>query len=130
MIRVAVGILRDRGGRILLSRRAPGSHQGGLWEFPGGKVETGETTAEALRREFLEELGTRVLDSTPFLEVRHDYGDKAVLLDIHRIDRWEREPEGLESQPLAWVAVEDLGEFAFPAANAPIVKALLSEAPA
>ena len=93
---VAVGILIDDAGRVLVTRRAPGAHQGGLWEFPGGKVEVEETLLEALARELREELGVRVETTEPFMVLEHDYGDKQVRLDVHRITRWSGEPRGLE----------------------------------
>jgi 8-oxo-dGTP diphosphatase len=92
-----------------------------LWEFPGGKVEPTESGAQALARELAEELGVEVLDSEPFMQVEHDYGDKSVLLDIYRVKRWVNEPRGCEGQPLAWVMPEALDDYAFPAANQPIV---------
>lgn len=123
VVHVAVGvIIRDR--RVLISFRAANLHQGGLWEFPGGKIEQGETVLDALRREFAEELGLRVDDATAMLRVAHDYGDKRVLLDVWRITHWEGEPCGLEGQPLQWAAIDSLHELAFPAANEAIVLAL------
>ena len=71
-VHVAVGVILDSSRRVLLTRRAADSHQGGLWEFPGGKVEPGESLAVALARELHEELGIRVRRSSPLLEVRHD----------------------------------------------------------
>ena len=124
VVHVAVGVLIDDGGRVLITRRANDAHQGGLWEFPGGKVEVGESVLEALDRELQEELGTAVLSSEPLLEVRHDYADKSVLLDIHRVTEWRNEPRGLEGQPLAWVGIADLDAYEFPAANVAIVEKL------
>jgi len=124
VVHVAVGVLIDDGGRVLITRRANDAHQGGLWEFPGGKVEVGESVLEALDRELQEELGTAVLSSEPLLEIRHDYSDKAVLLDIHRVTEWRNEPRGLEGQPLAWVGIADLDDYEFPAANVAIVEKL------
>ena len=124
VVHVAVGVLIDDGGRVLITRRASDAHQGGLWEFPGGKVEVGESVLEALDRELQEELGTAVLSSEPLLEIRHDYSDKSVLLDIHRVTEWRNEPRGLEGQPLAWVGIADLDAYEFPAANVAIVEKL------
>lgn len=123
---VAVGILLDEQGRVLVTRRAPGAHQGGLWEFPGGKVEEGETLQEALARELREELGLLVEASEPLMVLEHDYGDKQVRLDIQRVTRWSGEPRGLEGQPLAWQRPEQLQDWAFPAANKPILERLLA----
>jgi 8-oxo-dGTP diphosphatase len=123
-VHVAVGVILDTDHKILLARRAEGAHQGGLWEFPGGKVEPGESLHAALTRELREELGIEPGRTTPLLEIRHDYGDKAVLLDVHVVWDFAGTPCGLEQQPLAWVAAAELGNYEFPAANVPIVRAL------
>lgn len=123
-VHVAVGVVLDPLRRILLSKRATDAHQGGLWEFPGGKVEAGESLADALARELREELDITPRHSTPLLEVRHDYGDKRVFLDVHVVWEFEGEPRALEGQPLAWVAAADLAAYDFPAANVPIVEAV------
>jgi len=127
LVTVAIGILIDVAGRVLGARRAPGAHQGGLWEFPGGKVEAEETLLEALARELREELGVRVESTEPLLVLEHDYGDKQVRLDVHRVTRWSGEPRGLEGQPLAWQQPEQLQDWAFPAANRPILERLLAD---
>ena len=123
-VHVAVGVIVDPSRRVLLSKRAADSHQGGLWEFPGGKVEPGESLQRALARELQEELGIRVLRTSPLLEVRHDYGDKRVLLDVHVVWEFNGEARGREGQPLNWVTLDALEHYAFPAANAPIVAAV------
>ena len=123
-VHVAVGVILDPGQNILITRRAVDTHQGGLWEFPGGKVEAGESLAEGLARELREELGIEIGRCTPLLEVRHDYGDKVVLLDVHVVWEFTGEARGLEEQPLAWVAPQALANYAFPAANVPIVEAV------
>ena len=123
-VHVAVGVILDRERNILLSLRDPDSHQGGLWEFPGGKVEPGENLQSALSRELKEELDIRPGRTTPLLQVVHDYGDKEVLLDVHVVWEFSGEPRGLEGQPLAWVACGALQDYAFPAANLPIVREL------
>ena len=123
-VHVAVGVILDGDERILLSRRADDAHQGGLWEFPGGKVEAGETLFEALRRELFEELDISVNSSEPLLQVGHDYGDKAVLLDVHLVRDFSGEASGREGQPLAWVDAAELAQYEFPAANRPIVEAV------
>ena len=125
-VTVAVGILIDDAGRVLVTRRAPDTHQGGLWEFPGGKVEAGETLQEALARELREELGVLVEATEALMVLEHDYGDKQVRLDVHRVTRWLGQPRGLEGQPLAWQQPEQLRDWAFPTANRPILERLLS----
>lgn len=123
---MAVGVIVNASGQILITRRAQDSHQGGLWEFPGGKVEPGEGVALALGRELREELGLEVGRITPLLQVRHDYGDKQVLLDVHVVWEFGGEAAGLEGQPLAWIELGALQDYSFPAANLPIVKAIES----
>jgi 8-oxo-dGTP diphosphatase len=123
-VHVAVGVILDRNRNILITRRDPDSHQGGLWEFPGGKVEDGESLVAALARELREELGIEVDRTSALLEVRHDYGDKAVLLDVHVVWEFRGEARSLERQPMAWVAARDLRQYDFPAANVPIVDAV------
>lgn len=127
LVTVAVGILIDDVGRVLVTRRAPDAHQGGLWEFPGGKVEADETLLEALTRELREELGVSVEAAEALMVLEHDYGDKQVRLDVHRVTRWSGEPRGLEGQPLAWQRPEKLRNWKFPAANRPILEGLLSD---
>ena len=123
---MAVGILLDPQGRVLITRRASEAHQGGLWEFPGGKVEPGETITDALARELNEELGVTVLISEPFMTLQHDYGDQCVCLAVYRVASWRGEPSGMEGQPLAWQPPVDLIDWPFPAANQPILKKLLA----
>lgn len=124
LVHVAVGVILDTERNILITRRAPDAHQGDLWEFPGGKVESGESLEKALGRELREELGIEIGRSSALLQVRHDYGDKAVLLDVHVIWEFSGEARPMEGQPMMWVAAGELGGYAFPAANAPIVDAV------
>ena len=121
---VAVGVLMDAEGRVLVARRAPDSHQGGLWEFPGGKVEAQESVGDALKRELEEELGIQVEASEPLMAIEHDYGDRQVRLDVYRVLHWQGEPRGLEGQPLTWQFPADLKEWRFPDANTPILDRL------
>ena len=122
-IHVAVAVIRRADGQILLAKRADQQHQGGLWEFPGGKVEAGESVIAALHRELQEELGIGVTAARPLIKVRHDYADKQVLLDVWEVSGFSGEPHGAEGQPLAWVSPRQLPEYEFPAANQPIVQA-------
>jgi 8-oxo-dGTP diphosphatase len=124
-VHVAVGVILNPRGEILISKRHSDSHQGGLWEFPGGKVEAGEAVEVALHRELREELGVEILNWRALLEVRHDYPDKKVLLDVWLIENFSGEPIGREGQPLHWCAPEALLDFQFPAANKAIVEACL-----
>lgn len=123
-VQVAVGVVRDTQGRILIAKRPEHLHQGGLWEFPGGKLEPDECIIAALTRELLEEVNVQVVSLRPLIEIPHVYADKAVLLHVWQVDRFSGEPIGREGQPVAWCDVEQLGEYEFPVANRPIVRAL------
>lgn len=125
VIHVAVGVIR-RGDRVLIARRPDHVHQGGLLEFPGGKVETGESVQDALVREILEETGLRISASAlvPLIGIRHDYGDKCVFLDVWESPCPQGEPEGREGQTIEWRHPLDLADEDFPAANRPIIRAL------
>ena len=128
-IHVAVGVLIDSNGCVLLTRRPRGTHLAGYWEFPGGKLEAGESVQIALARELEEELGIRIIETVPLMTVSHDYGEKQVLLDVQQVKDWNGEPHGAEGQPLAWVDSRSIDEFQVPEANAEIVsrvKALLA----
>ncbi|MBE7376328.1 Nudix family hydrolase [Pseudomonas lopnurensis] len=122
-IHVAAAVIRSADGLVLIAKRPLDKHQGGLWEFPGGKVEEGEAVEAALARELLEELGIGVTAARPLIQVRHDYPDKQVLLDVWEVTAFSGEPHGAEGQPLAWVAPAQLPDYAFPAANRPIIAA-------
>jgi 8-oxo-dGTP diphosphatase len=124
VIHVAAGAIRDARGRVLVTRRAENVHQGGLWEFPGGKLEPGEDAAQALRRELDEELGVRVLDFRPLIQVFHDYGDRRVLLDVHLVTAYAGEPNPCEGQPLAWWHPDAMDPAVFPDADRPVITAL------
>ncbi|CAK9887665.1 MULTISPECIES: Nudix family hydrolase [Pseudomonas] len=122
-VHVAAAVIRSSDGRILIARRADSQHQGGLWEFPGGKVEEGEAVELALARELQEELGIVVTAARPLIKVKHDYPDKQVLLDVWEVNGFTGEPHGAEGQPLAWVSARELADYDFPEANQPIVAA-------
>ena len=124
LVHVAVGVILDDSQNILIALRPEDTHQGGLWEFPGGKVEPSETTEAALAREFKEELGVDVLASEDLMVVEHDYGDKQVFLKVRRVTQWRGEARGLEGQPLAWQKPEVLVDWSFPEANTPILMRL------
>lgn len=122
-LHVAAGVIEDKAGRILLARRSQHLHQGGLWEFPGGKVEVDESVYAALRRELEEELGIVVTQAVPLIRIPYNYSDKKVLLDVWRVIAFDNTPHGAEGQEIAWVERCDLRRYEFPAANTPIVTA-------
>ena len=122
-LHVAVGVIKNTHGDVLISQRAAHVHQGGLWEFPGGKVETGESPYQALQRELLEELNLQVLCAQPLIQVRHHYPDISVLLDVWLVESFTGNIHGCEGQAIRWVCVDNLQHYAFPAANLPIIQA-------
>jgi len=123
-VHVAAAAIMDRHGRLLLALRSAQSHQGGLWEFPGGKIEPGELVEMALARELQEELGITPLQMRPLICVPYSYPDLTVILDVWRVERFEGEVHGREGQVIEWVELERLDDYDFPAANLPIIKAL------
>lgn len=122
-LRVAVGILTE-GGKVFISRRFPDSHQGGKWEFPGGKIEPGEDTLTALKRELSEELGIDVRSAQPYLQVWHAYPERNVVLDVWRIMDYLGTPHGREGQEAQWISCAALPRFEFPEADRPILRKL------
>lgn len=125
MIHVALGILKNAKGDIFIAQRPLGSHGGGLWEFPGGKVEPGESAFAALKREFLEEVGIHIIKATPWFQTTYDYKDRHILLDSWIITEFTGEPHGAEGQPVLWVSAAQLNDFTFPAGNRVIIDRLL-----
>jgi 8-oxo-dGTP diphosphatase len=126
-VHVAVGIIINPAGEILLAKRHDHLHQGGKWEFPGGKVESDETVTQALIRELKEEVSLLVSTSSPFMTISHDYPDKQVLLDIHLVQDFSGLAQGAEGQLIAWVSQAQLKDYEFPEANLPILDKIYQE---
>ena len=123
IVHVAVGIIK-RDQQYFLTKRLADTHQGGKWEFPGGKVEAGETVHQALFRELKEEVAIETLTCTPLMQISHDYGDKEVLLDVFVVDNFTGEVIALEGQQSAWVTLTQFEDLNFPAANQAIIEKL------
>jgi len=121
---VAAAILSASHDQLFIAKRHDDSHQGGLWEFPGGKKEAGETPEQALSRELKEELGIRLQRSFPLIKLQHDYGDKIVELDVYVVDAFEGNAHGAEGQKTQWIDIGNIDQYVFPEANVPIIKAL------
>lgn len=123
-IHVVAGVLRDATGRILLAERPPDKHLGGLWEFPGGKREPGETSLEALKRELREEIGVEAKQVTPLIRVPWRYPDKHILLEVFCVESYDGVVEPREGQTLSWHALHQLNSVNMPAADRPVIHAL------
>ncbi|MFQ5643566.1 MAG: Nudix family hydrolase [Thiogranum sp.] len=123
-LHVAVAAIVNERGQVLVSLRPEHVHQGGLWEFPGGKLEPGESVQDALQREIFEELGISIGRQRPLIRIPHRYPDQSVLLDVWKVDAFHGEPHGREGQPVKWVGVDALRDEHFPAANRPVIRAL------
>lgn len=121
---IAIAVIINKQGEILISQRQYAANQGGLWEFPGGKVESGESVEEALQRELNEELGIRATRLRPLIRFPYCYTNQNLFLDVWRVDEFEGEPSALEGQPLRYVIQDELANFTFPAANRTIIRAL------
>jgi len=124
IVHVAVAAIVNKNNEVLISQRAVASHQGGLWEFPGGKLEPGETVQQALQRESREELGISPDSFRPLIKVTHHYTDKSVLLDVWHVDSYSGVPTGLEGQAVRWQAITELNATEFPQADIAIIQSL------
>lgn len=125
MIHVAAAVIEDGMGNIFLAKRPDDKHQGGLWEFPGGKIEQGESPEVALARELKEEVGIQVHLVEPLIQIPYHYPDKSVFLDVYRVTDFSGDAWGKEGQEVRWVPTSELDSYPFPAANKPIINAVL-----
>lgn len=126
MIHVAVAVIINEDKKILIAQRPPHKYAGGLWEFPGGKIEEHETIMQALRREIHEEINLEILSAHPWLQIPHAYADRKVLLDVWLVDQFLGEPKGMEGQAVRWVNPIELEQFSFPAGNQEVIEKLVS----
>lgn len=111
-------------GKLLITQRHAKSHLGGLWEFPGGKREPGETFEQCLIREIREELGVEISFGELFDEISHDYPEKSVHLKFFRCRLLSGEPQPLDCAAVAWVTPPELSDYEFPAADAQLLEKL------
>ena len=123
-IHVVAGVITDARGRILLNRRTENRDMPGLWEFPGGKREQGETSEQALVRELREELGIEAEVGDWIMDVPQLYPDKHLRLEVRHIRSWKGSPRGREGQAITWVAPDRLSRYSMPPADLPVVAAL------
>ena len=126
LVLVAAAALIDRDGRVLLAQRPAGKAMAGLWEFPGGKVRSGETPEQALIRELREELGVDTWASclAPLTFASHGYASFHLLMPLYACRKWEGTARSCENQALKWVSVRDLGDYPMPAADVPLIPVL------
>jgi 8-oxo-dGTP diphosphatase len=126
LVLVVAAAIFDEGGRVLIARRPPGKQLAGLWEFPGGKVEPGETPEAALIRELEEELDLTVDSAalTPITFASHSYADFHLLMPLYAVRRWSGEPVARAHDALAWALPAALDQYDMPPADGPLVTAL------
>ncbi len=125
-IHVVAGLIRDPSDPTLffITRRKEGQHLEHLWEFPGGKLKSGEPPLKGLRRELEEEVGIRVISAFPFKSVKHRYPEKNILLDVWEVQSFSGSPEGREGQESCWASASEMCRLPFPPADQPVLEAL------
>lgn len=122
--KVGVAVIRNDVGEILIDRRLAEGLMGGLWEFPGGKIEPNETVKECIKREILEELGIEIEVGEELITINHEYTQFYVTLIVHHCRYLGGEPQTIECQEVRWVTLREIEDFTFPAANSQIITAL------
>jgi 8-oxo-dGTP diphosphatase len=125
MIRVTAGII-ERGGKYLIARRAPGKHMAGRWEFPGGKIEPGESPEECLERELMEEFRIRVEVGAHLVDSTHDYGSKIICLMGYFTRYIDGSFHLVDHDRIHWVSVSEMDDYDFAPADLPLIAALKS----
>jgi 8-oxo-dGTP diphosphatase len=123
-LQVAAGILLDAAGKVLIAERRCDGPFDGLWEFPGGKIASGESSGEALSRELAEEIGIEITASRFFMRLYHEYPDRSVDIEFYLVDEWRQDPVGREGQQLRWVDADQLDAAEMLPADMPVVDAI------
>ncbi|MGD8115986.1 MULTISPECIES: 8-oxo-dGTP diphosphatase MutT [unclassified Vibrio] len=127
-IHIVAGIIFNLDkSQVFITKRPDDKHKGGFWEFPGGKVEQGETIEQAMIRELEEEIGITTTEQQPFEHLEFDYPDKSLKFDFMTVTQFEGEPYGKEGQQGLWVAIDELVNYTFPEANVPILERVVKE---
>ncbi|MGV2828392.1 8-oxo-dGTP diphosphatase MutT [Myxosarcina sp. GI1(2024)] len=121
---IGVGVIRNSRGKILIARRRNRGEMAGLWEFPGGKIESGETVEQCIQREIEEELAIKVKVNHRLLTVEHTYKTFKITLYVHDCQYIHGEPQPLESEEIVWAEIVDLNQYQFPQANIQIINVL------
>jgi len=122
--KVGVAVIRNQKGEILIARRLATGLMGGLWEFPGGKIEPNETVQQCIKREILEEIGIEIQVEEELITINHQYPQFYVTLIVHYCSYLKGEPQPLECQEVRWVTLAEIANFSFPSANSQIIQAL------
>ena len=127
-IHIVAGIIFNQDkSQVFITKRPDDKHKGGFWEFPGGKVEVGETIEQAMARELDEEIGIKVTEQSLFEHLEFDYTDKSLKFDFILVTDFEQQPYGKEGQQGEWVDLKSLNQYAFPEANLPILERVIKE---
>ncbi len=121
---IGVAVIWNDEKQILIDRRLPQGAMGGLWEFPGGKIEIGETIEECIKREIAEELGIEIAVGEHLITIDHTYTHLRVTLTVHHSQHLAGIPQAIECDEIRWVSLDELDEFTFPEANGEIIAAL------
>ena len=114
---------------FLIARRQKGKHLQHYWELPGGKIEAGESRWQALRRELREEIGIIANTAEPFMQVHHTYPDRKILLDVWQLTEFSGLARACEQQEIAWIDIEQIDQYRFPAADIPVLDAIRNSRP-
>ncbi len=115
---------------FLISLRKKGTHLADLWELPGGKLEVDESPAQGLRRELNEELNITMINFTPLMQVKHQYDDRNILLDVWSVTSYKGLVHGRENQQIRWININDISSYEFPEADIPVLKSIGNNAKA
>jgi mutator protein MutT len=124
---IGVAVIWNQSGQILIDRRKNSGTMGGLWEFPGGKIEPGETVAECIVREIREELAIEISVGAQLISIEHDYPTFRLIAIVHHCQHLSGIPQPIESEKIRWVNIGELADYQFPAANAAIIRAIQAE---
>ena len=124
---VAAIIFNADKSEIFITKRPDDKHKGGFWEFPGGKVEEGETKEQAMIRELEEEIGITVTEQFLFEHLEYDYPEKSLKFDFMAVTAFDNQPFGKEGQQGEWVMISELPNYVFPEANVPILERVVAE---
>ncbi|MEM8828533.1 MAG: 8-oxo-dGTP diphosphatase MutT [Cyanobacteria bacterium P01_G01_bin.19] len=121
---IGVAVITNPEGKVLIDRRKPTGDMGGLWEFPGGKIESGETVVECIQREIKEELNIEISVGDRLTTITHDYENFKVTLHVHLCQHLSGDPQPIECEEIHWVDISIMNQYQFPRANTEIINLL------